>query len=132
VTLRKAKVTREQLAQIRSETNALLDGMPDIQRPVTRGDCLPGGRCHIRPCPFVWCKHNLYCSVTSGGGLKLNFPDLEPWQMQHSCALDVADEGEHTLEEAGAFLNITRERVRQLQVLAFRKLRVVLLGLEET
>ena len=52
--------------------------------------------------------------------------------MQHSCALDVADEGEHTLEEAGAFLNITRERVRQLQVLAFRKLRAVLLGLEET
>jgi hypothetical protein len=53
-----------------------------------------------RPCPFVSCRYNL--------------PDRIPADLP-SCALDVADEGEHHLEQIGPLLNLTRERVRQIQ-----------------
>jgi len=52
----------------------------------------------------------------------LNFPDLEVWEMVDSCALDVADRGGTTLEEAGAMMNLTRERIRQVEVKALVKL----------
>jgi hypothetical protein len=132
MTLRKIEVSQKQLEQMRRETGDLLADMPDIQRPVTRGDCIPGGRCYIRPCPFIGCRYHNYSCITRGCGLKLNFPDLEPWQIRHSCVLDVADEGEHTLEEVGDVMNITRERVRQLQASAFRKLVTLLPKPEET
>jgi hypothetical protein len=48
------------------------------------------------------------------GSITLNFPDVEPGQLVHSCALDLA-EYEHTLDEVGEALNVTRERVRQLE-----------------
>jgi len=41
----------------------------------------------------------------------------------HSCALDVADEGHHMLDEIGAILHVTRERVRQLESKALRELK---------
>jgi hypothetical protein len=81
-------------------------------RPQTRADCadIP------RPCPFVGCVHNLYLDVNEDtGSIKLNFPDLEPWELPHSCSLDEAGCGEHTLDQVGALMNITRERVRQLE-----------------
>ncbi len=34
--------------------------------------------------------------------------------MKYTCALDVADAGEHTLEEVGELYGITRERIRQI------------------
>jgi DNA-directed RNA polymerase sigma subunit (sigma70/sigma32) len=46
----------------------------------------------------------------------MNFPDKEPWELPETCALDVADRGGVTLEEVGGWLNLTRERVRQLEV----------------
>lgn len=42
---------------------------------------------------------------------------------RHSCSLDVADEGGHTLAEVAAFIGVTRERIRQLEVSALRKLK---------
>lgn len=39
-----------------------------------------------------------------------------------SCALDVAESGEMTLEEVGALMNLTRERIRQIEKSALRKL----------
>lgn len=84
-------------------------------RPQTRGDCLQGEHAQ-RPCPFVGCGFNLYLDVNPlTGSVKLNFPDIEPWEMVHSCALDVADEGGDTLENVGHHLNLTRERVRQVE-----------------
>jgi hypothetical protein len=56
------------------------------------------------------------------GAIKLNFPDLEVWDLGESCALDVADRGGTTLEDVGAIMNLTRERIRKVEVKALAKL----------
>jgi len=71
----------------------------------------------------VACKYNLYLDVSYGGSVKLNFPDIEPDQMEFSCALDVADSGDSTLEFVGFVLNVTRERARQIEIDALPKLK---------
>jgi len=82
-----------------------------MDRPTTRSDCKNGPR----PCPWVSCRYNLYLDVNSEtGSLKINFPDREPWECQHSCALDIAEEGELTFEQIGDVMNLTRERIRQI------------------
>jgi hypothetical protein len=92
----------------------------DVPRPKTRAEC----RGEARPCPWVACKHHLYLDINpETGSIKINFPDLEPWEMQHTCALDVADQGGLTLEEIGAITNLTRERIRQLEVRGLVKLK---------
>ena len=97
----------------------LYPDMDDIERPVTRLDCGNGAR----PCPFVSCKHHLYLDVSSRtGAIKLNFPDLEVWEMTETCALDIADRGGTTLEEVGAIMNLTRERIRQVEVKGLAKM----------
>ncbi len=91
----------------------------DVEKPKTRADCAQGAR----PCPFVSCKHHLYLDVSARtGAIKLNFPDLEVWDMAETCALDVADRGGTTLEEVGAIMNLTRERIRQVEVKGLAKL----------
>ena len=82
-------------------------------RPVNRSECKSGPR----PCPFVGCRHHLYLDVNPDSGtIKLNFPHLEVWQLAQTCALDIADREGVTLEETGSFVNLTRERVRQIEV----------------
>jgi hypothetical protein len=88
-------------------------------KPRTRAECAQGSR----PCPFVSCKHHLFVDVSARtGAIKLNFPDLDAWEMNESCALDVADRGGTTLEDVGAIMNLTRERIRQVEVKALAKL----------
>lgn len=89
---------------------------PDIdhERPRTRAECADGPR----PCPYVSCQYHLFLDVAENGNIKLNFPDIEPDQLAHSCSLDVADRGGATLEEVAALMNLTRERIRQIEVLA--------------
>jgi hypothetical protein len=71
----------------------------------------------------VSCQHHLFLDVSARtGAIKLNFPDLEVWDMTETCALDVADRGGTTLEEVGAIMNLTRERIRQVEVKALAKL----------
>jgi hypothetical protein len=71
----------------------------------------------------VSCKHHLYLDVSPRtGAIKLNFPDLEVWEMTETCALDIADRGGTTLEDVGAIMNLTRERIRQVEVRALAKL----------
>ena len=92
----------------------------EIDLPVSREVCGTG----VRPCPYVSCKHHLYLDVNPDtGSIKLNFPDLEVWEMAETCALDVADRGGITLEEVGEILNLTRERIRQVEVKGLQKLR---------
>lgn len=45
----------------------------------------------------------------------MTFPTLELEEMPATCSLDVADEGGATLEQVALCLNITRERVRQIE-----------------
>ena len=60
------------------------------KRPQTRAECEGG----IRPCPYVGCKYHLYLDINPvSGSIKINFPDREVWEMQHSCSLDIAAEG---------------------------------------
>ncbi len=91
----------------------------DYWRPTNRSECASVQR----PCPYVACKQHLYIDVhPERGSIKLNFPDLEVWEMQETCALDVADRGGITLEEVGEIMNLTRERVRQVETVGLSKL----------
>ena len=45
--------------------------------------------------------------------------------MTETCALDVADRGGTTLEEVGAIMNLTRERIRQVEVKGLAKLQAL-------
>src|SRR5262249_24965883 len=92
----------------------------DSQRPRTRADCMNGPR----PCLFVSCKHNLYLDVNpETGSIKLNFPDKEIWELEYTCALDVAEKGGITLEEVGAIMNPPRGAVGQVETRGLTKLR---------
>jgi len=100
----------------------LYPDVEDVVKPKERAECGNGER----PCPFVSCKHHLYLDVSAKtGAIKLNFPDLEVWEMTETCALDVADRGGTTLEEVGAIMNLTRERIRQVEVKGLAKLQAL-------
>jgi hypothetical protein len=101
------------------EIGRLLYPETDYDKPRTRGECVDGPR----PCPYVSCKYHLYIDVSARtGAIKLNFPDLEVWDLAESCALDVADRAGTTLEDVGAIMNLTRERIRQVEVKALARL----------
>lgn len=92
------------------------EGVPPL--PATRAECVDGPR----PCPRVSCRHHLYLDVDPhSGSIKLNFPDIEVENMGESCSLDVADRGALTLEGVGPLMNVTRERIRQLEVNALKR-----------
>ncbi len=114
--------------RLSKEEIALAEELRDvvIDRPFHRSQCVEG----VRPCPYVSCKHHLYLDVNpETGSIKLNFPDLEVWEMEETCALDVAERGGITLEEVGEILNLTRERIRQVEVKGLQKLRETAEGL---
>jgi hypothetical protein len=93
----------------------------DDEAPKRRSECRGGQR----PCPWVSCRYHLYLDVSETGAIKLNFPDREPWELDCSCALDVAeDRGGLTLDDVGELLNVTRERSRQIEVSALAKINV--------
>jgi hypothetical protein len=100
------------LAKSALEVGRLLQPEMTVERPRTRADC----NAVPRPCPFVGCRHHLYLDVSERtGSIKLNFPDLEVWELEESCSLDVADRGSLKQEQLGAVMNVTRERIRQLE-----------------
>ena len=128
---RSKTMSRKEIARELRRQRALGIVDPELQqtiaeieqaRPRSRADCANGPR----PCMFVSCKHHLYLDVNpSTGSIKLNFPDREIWELEETCALDVADRGGITLEEVGAIMNLTRERIRQVETRGLLKLRAI-------
>ncbi len=125
-TMSRKEIARELRRQrafglIDPELDAIIQEI-EARRPRSRADCASGPR----PCMFISCKHHLYLDVNpSTGSIKLNFPDKEVWELAETCALDVADRGGITLEEVGSIMNLTRERIRQVETRGLLKLRAV-------
>ena len=114
-TIAMKRLTKEEL-----RIGALLYPERSYWRPKTRTECAGVAR----PCPYVSCKYHLYIDVNPNtGSIKVNFPDREVWELPQSCELDVAEQGGITLEEVGEILNLTRERIRQVEVRGLLKLR---------
>ena len=83
---------------------------------ITRGACrkLPG------PCPHAVCRFNLTAERRDNRGAKpveLHLPVV-----REACALEAAEQGGLTLEEIATRLSLTRERVRQIELGALKKL----------
>ncbi len=115
-TIAMKRLTREEL-----RVGALMYPPVDIPRPKSRSECSE----EMRPCPWVACKHHLYLDINpETGSIKINFPELEPWELKNTCALDVAEKGGITLEEVGEIMNLTRERIRQVEVRGLLKLKM--------
>src|SRR5258706_3013421 len=117
--IRARTISVKRMTKRELEIGRMLYPETDYYKPATREQCADGER----PCPYVSCQHHLYLDVSSRtGAIKLNFPDLEVWEMNETCALDIADRGGTTLEDVGAIMNLTRERIRQVEVKALAKL----------
>jgi hypothetical protein len=104
---------------IDSDERTLLEELMK-SRPKQRSECVSSPR----PCVFVSCKYNLYLDVNpETGSIKLNFPEKELFELEYTCALDVAEKGGITLEEVGEIMNLTRERIRQVETRGLEKVR---------
>ncbi len=116
-TIARKQMLRERRRMVAQGT---LPEVVDYERPVRREECRTGKR----PCLYVSCRYHLYLDVNPvTGSIKINFPDKEIWQLSQTCALDVAERGGITLEEVGDIMNLTRERIRQVEVSGLGKLR---------
>lgn len=76
-------------------------------------------------CPWARCKYHLFLDPGKAvGSFKVNHPDVDdPMELENPCALAIARRGALTLEEIAALMNVTRERVRQIEGRAQGRLR---------
>lgn len=132
------RLSKRELERGRAEANTELRELQALipaealVRPRTWGECQERGLGTETPCPFVSCKYHLYLDVNERtGSIKLNFPDREIEDLPETCSLAVAERGAQILESVGATMNLTRERIRQLEtrILARVTPRVRALGL---
>jgi hypothetical protein len=94
--------------------------MADASRPnifeCTHGACrrLPG------PCPYAICRFNLTAEMRDTRGAKPAHATAPI--LREACVLEAAEHGGMTLEEIASRFALTRERVRQIELSALRKL----------
>jgi hypothetical protein len=108
-----------------------------------------------RPCVFASCRHHLLARVQKNGTILFNDDAYRGsrsralnarkvaggkraearqilravnrlWELPETCALDVADRGEHTWPEVAQLLGVDKERVRQIGDEAYAKAQVLL------
>src|SRR5512141_2556725 len=93
---------------------------------ITRGACrkLPG------PCPHAVCRFNLTSERRDSRGAKP--AEMHLPVVREACALEAAEQGGMTLEDIAIRLSLTRERVRQIELGALKKLWARLGGKEGT
>ena len=124
-TIRSKTLNRKQMNSMRGQEEADTEMLEILEqnRPEFRYQCKNGPR----PCVFFSCKYNLYLDINpKSGSIKFNFPNKEVWELEETCALDVAERGGMTLEDLGGLLNLTRERIRQYERNGLTKLRETL------
>jgi hypothetical protein len=81
-------------------------------------------QCPSGPCPYVTCKYHLYLDITFDGGIRLNFPEIEPTDMMFPCALRfAANLGEHSFDELSRYVNTKPNMLRNVFAKALRKLK---------
>lgn len=99
------------------------DWYQELRRPSVYADCLAQhlGSEH-RPCPFASCEHHLMFRIVDGE-IVLNFHTEDIDELPYTCAVHEASGDEMTLEAIALRLNISKERVRQLQNIALAKLK---------
>lgn len=91
-----------------------------LSRPRTWSEC---GK-FIDACPFVGCRHHNFLDVNAETGtITMNHPHRDPLDLVRPCSLAVAMRGGLTLDEVGEVLNLTRERIRQLEIVALIKMK---------
>ncbi|MSP91134.1 MAG: DNA-binding protein [Myxococcales bacterium] len=116
---RSVTIPARRLSRAEIQEGISLSDWMDVPRPRTRSECVDGPR----PCPFVACKYHLFLDVNPvTGSIKINFPKKDVWDLEETCSLDIADRGGITLEEVGAIMNLTRERIRQVEVAGLERL----------
>jgi len=102
---------------------------PPNGRPRTRSECADGLE---RPCPWVSCRYHLLLDVAEDGRLYVT-QDLDEgdeddiakvlFRMPETCALDVAERGANNFVSIGRLLNVSKQRVEQVQVRALARIR---------
>ena len=98
--------------------------MKRIDAPKIRRQCMKDedgnvGKFYYRPCPYVGCKWHLLWDTnkrTFGSFDLLSNDQIIDilFRMSETCCLDFIDKNQTTLDEIGAILFMSRERVRQL------------------
>jgi hypothetical protein len=128
-----AKISRAKLVKLKRENAASLSAYPGARLPAmprTLGDCI--SRFGLTdPCPYARCRHHLGVDVLvsqlgKAPSLKINFPEAEAvTDLRNTCSLRSAmlNPDGQTLEEVAKRMNVTRERARQIEYKALRKLR---------
>jgi hypothetical protein len=127
---RTVSIKRMRTSQLRADEAETIE---HTERPRTWGECLERALgTASRPCGYLRCKHNLLVDVDGRtGSYKVTWPHLATGSYgdeygaypQHTCALRVAQQGGLTLDEIGQVMNLTRERVRQIETKALYALR---------
>jgi hypothetical protein len=74
-------------------------------------------------CPWVGCRFHLYLDIQTNGAIKVNHGDLEVWEIPETCALAATCADGMNKQEIGELLNLTRERVRQIEAEALERIR---------
>lgn len=109
---------RQRFFDFEPELTAELDNL----RPKNRSECINGPR----PCPWVGCKYHLWGDFDDNGEHTCAHPGKMPWELEHTCALDLADDGPISTEQIGQAIGVGAERARQLVVEGLEALREVL------
>ena len=114
VACRRRPAARAHRAAHLSETFDLFNR---VLRPRTFGECSkePG------PCPWLLCRHHLAVDVGPRGALKIAFPGKEVDELEETCSLRVAAQGELTEDRIAQLLGVTPERISQISMAAQRK-----------
>lgn len=79
----------------------------------THGSCLVH-RGFKHSCPVEWCRYHVRCGMRDDAAGKLD-PDSD------TCVLRMACGSPHTLDEVGKAFGVTRERIRQIELMALSK-----------